>query len=117
MYPQENEKTIKVLNWLKKSRANFAIWNILCGEESWYENTVGDCIDMIEETAEAELYPFALILISKLSKCQDMGEAIINIMINRINEADSDFGVITACINEFKCVAEQKGIMNSKIQL
>ena len=45
-----------------------------------------------------------------------MNEAVTNVIVNRINDSNSEFGVITECIKEFKRIAAQKGIMNEKIK-
>lgn len=115
MYSKENEKTTQIIRWIRKSNTNTLIWDILCGD-SWFEFTVGECIDMLEKTAEAEIYEFALILITRLGKCEYMGEALTNVIINRINDPSPDFGIITECIREFKKIADQKGIMEKNMQ-
>ena len=115
MYAKENEKTSQVIRWIRRNTTNMLIWDVLCGD-SWFDYTVGDCIDMLERVAAAEMYQFALILITKLGKCRDMDEAITNIIIKRISEPDSNGGIITDCIKEFKNKKKKKGIMGKNIE-
>lgn len=115
MYSKENEKAAQIIRWIRESNGNQLIWDILCGD-SWYEFTVGDCIEMMENTAREEIYEFTLILISRLARCRYMDAAITNIIINRINEPNPDCGIITECIKEFKNIAEQKGIMEANVE-
>ncbi len=111
----ENEKVSQVIKWIRKSNGNMMIWDTLCGD-SWFDLTVGDCIDMLEQTAEAGMYEYALILIARLNRCQYVDEAITNIIVNRINETSSDVGVITECIKELKNIAKQRNIVEKNVQ-
>lgn len=115
MHNEENEKASRVIRWIRKSNGNMMIWDTLCGD-SWFDLTVGDCIDMLEQTAGAGMYEYALILIARLDKCQYVDEAITNIVVNRINEASPDVGVITECIKELKNVAKQRNLMEKNVQ-
>lgn len=91
------------------------IWDTLCGD-SWFELTVGDCIDMLERTAKAGMYESTFILITRLAKCRYMDEAVTDIIVNRIMEASPDFGVITECIKGFKNIAKEKDILERNIK-
>ena len=115
MYLKENEKAIQMIKWIRKDATNALIWDILCGD-SWFEYTIEDCIDMLEKTAEAGMYQFAFILISRLSKCQYMNEAVTNVIVNRINAPSMEFGVITECIKEFRHIAGKRGILKRNME-
>lgn len=115
MYTKENEKAAQIIKWIRESEGNKLIWDILCGD-TWFDFTVGDCIEMLEKTASAERYEFALILITRLARCRYMDAAVTNILASRINEPSPDIGIITECIREFKKVADQKGIMEENVQ-
>ena len=69
MYAKENEKTSQVIRWIRRNTTNMLIWDVLCGD-SWFDYTVGDCIDMLERVAAAEMYQFALILITILQNAE-----------------------------------------------
>lgn len=66
--------------------------------------------------AEEEMYPFALILIAKLGKCEHMDDAITNVIVHRINDPDPNAGIITECINEFKMIADKKDMMKKDVE-
>lgn len=112
MHSKENKTVSQIIRWIRK---NTSIWDVISGD-CGFDITIGDCIDMLEQTAEAEMYPFALILIAKLGKCEYMDDAITNVIINRINKPDPNVGIIMECINEFKLIANQKDIINKDVE-
>ena len=114
MHSEENEKIAQIIKWIRQGDTRL-IWDILCGD-SWFSLTVGDYIEIMEQTVEEGMYEYVLVLITKLSKCKYMNEAITNVIIKRINGPSLEFGVITECIKEFKNIAIQYGIMEKNIE-
>ena len=112
MHLKENEEVSQVIRWIRR---NEPIWDVISGE-CGFDITVEDCIHMLEQVTEEQMYPFALILVSKLGKCECMGEAITNVIVNRINAPDPEVGILMECINEFKMIAIQKGIMQKDME-
>lgn len=112
MFLSENENVSEIIRWI---RENKPIWDVICGDY-WFDFTIGDCIGMLEKVTRDEMYEFALILIAKLDQCEHMDEAITNIIVNRINESNSNMGIIMECIQEFKLIATQKGIMKKDVE-
>lgn len=72
---------------------------------------------MLENVTREEMHEFALILIAKLDQCEHMDEAITNVIINRINEPNPNTDILMECIQEFKLVATQKGIMEKEVEI
>ncbi len=76
MYSKENDKVSQIIRWIRNNAANRLIWDVLCGD-NWIEYTVGDCIDMLEKVVTAEMYQFALILITKMVSCKYMEKLLL----------------------------------------
>lgn len=112
MHSKENREVSQIVRWIRK---NMSIWDVISGDYG-FDFTIGDCIDMLEQVTEEEMYPFALILIAKLGKCEYMDDAITNVIVHRINDPDPNTGIIMECINEFKMIANQKDIMKKDIE-
>lgn len=113
MILSENEKVSRIIRWIRRNKV---IWGAICGN-NWLDFTIGDFIDMLENVTREEMYEFALILIAKLDQCEHMDEAITNVIINRINEPNLNTGILMECIQEFKLIATQEGIMEKEVQI
>lgn len=109
---KENEETAKLIQWIHR---NPAIWELVCGDGR-NEFTVGECIDITENLISAGMYPFALILLARLSNCAYLEEAVDTVIGNRIAGLSLETGILTETVREMRKTGRQKDILEKKVE-
>ena len=106
MYLKENDELTKIILLIREDEI---VWEVLCGN-SIRNIAVIDYIGMLEELVAKEFYQLAMILLFKLDNCYQLNKAITNVIVNRINNPNTDIGIITECIEEIKSIADKEDI-------